>query len=51
MATFKGNHVVNMQSTETVQKHNLDFRVSHLFGTMGTERRRKAHLVWAGPVR
>lgn len=37
MATFKGNHVVNMQSTETVRKHNLDFRVSHLFGTMGTE--------------
>jgi hypothetical protein len=37
LATFKGNHVVNMQSTETVRKHNLDFRVSHLFGAIGEE--------------
>jgi len=35
IATFKGTKLINLQTTETVKKRNLDFRVSHLFGNVG----------------
>jgi hypothetical protein len=35
-ATFKATKIISAQSNETVKKHNLDFRVGHLFGNMGT---------------
>jgi len=31
-ATFKGTHLVNSRTIETLGKHELDFRVSHRFG-------------------
>ena len=37
IATFKGTKIVNIQSNETVKKGNLDVRVKHLFGNIGTE--------------
>ncbi len=33
-ATFKGYRLGNMQTTETVKKKHLDFRISHRFGNM-----------------
>src|ERR1700677_4832542 len=36
-ATFKTTKVINAQSTETVKKHCLDFRITHRFGNMGSE--------------
>ncbi|HLG36338.1 MAG TPA: DUF5777 family beta-barrel protein [Bacteroidia bacterium] len=36
-ATFKSTKIISAQTNETVKKHNLDFRVGHLFGNMGTE--------------
>lgn len=36
-ATFKGNKIINIQTTETLKKKNLDFRVAHLFGNVGAE--------------
>jgi hypothetical protein len=35
-ATFKSTKIISAQSNETLKKHNLDFRVGHLFGNMGT---------------
>lgn len=37
LATFKGDKVINIQTNETVKKNNLDVRVNHLFGNIGTE--------------
>jgi len=37
IATFKSTKIISAQSNETLKRHNLDFRVSHLFGNMGTE--------------
>ncbi|QNL49877.1 hypothetical protein H8S90_24810 [Olivibacter sp. SDN3] len=31
-ATFKSTRLINIQSTETIHKHDLDFRVDHRFG-------------------
>ncbi|MEP7109016.1 MAG: DUF5777 family beta-barrel protein [Ferruginibacter sp.] len=36
-ATFKGTHLVNSRTIETLGKHDLDFRVSHRFGDIGGE--------------
>jgi hypothetical protein len=37
IATFKGNKIINIETNETVKRRNLDVRISHLFGNMGTE--------------
>ena len=37
IATFKGNCIIDIETNETVRKNNLDFRISHLFGSIGTE--------------
>jgi hypothetical protein len=37
IATFKTSKVINAQSTETVKKGTMDFRVTHRFGNIGTE--------------
>ena len=37
IATFKGNKIINVETNETVRKNNLDFRISHLFGSIGTQ--------------
>lgn len=37
IATFKGNKLINIHTTETVKKNNLDVRISHLFGNIGNE--------------
>lgn len=37
IATFKGNKIIDIETNETVRKNNLDFRISHLFGSIGTE--------------
>lgn len=34
---FKGNKLINVHTNETVSKHNLDVRISHLFGNIGDE--------------
>ncbi len=34
-ATFKTTKVINAQSTETVKKRGLDFRITHRFGNIG----------------
>jgi len=36
-ATFKGTHLINARTIETIKKHELDFRVSHRFGDLGGE--------------
>jgi hypothetical protein len=46
IATFKGLKVVNMESSETIKKKNLDFRVSHLFGNVGKESGGGFHTLW-----
>ena len=37
IATFKGNKIINIETNETVRKNNLDIRISHLFGNIGSE--------------
>jgi hypothetical protein len=37
IATFKASKIINLQSSETVKRKNLEFRISHLFGNMGEE--------------
>lgn len=37
IAMFKGHKLINIHTNETVSKHNLDVRITHLFGNMGTE--------------
>jgi hypothetical protein len=37
IATFKGSKIINVETNETVRKKNLDFRISHLFGNIGSE--------------
>ena len=37
IATFKSTKIINVQTTETNKKRNLDFRVTHLFGNIGSE--------------
>ena len=37
IATFKSSRIINLQTTETNKKRELDFRVSHLFGNIGEE--------------
>ena len=34
---FKGTRIINAETNETLKKHTLDFRVTHLFGNMGKE--------------
>jgi hypothetical protein len=36
-ATFKGTHLINTRTVETIKKRELDFRVSHRFGDIGGE--------------
>lgn len=36
-ATFKTTRLINAQSTEMLKKRNLDFRVAHRFGNLGTD--------------
>lgn len=36
IATFKGTRIVNGHSIETIGKNNLDFRISHRFGTVNS---------------
>jgi len=36
-ATFKGTHLINARTNETIKKKELDFRVSHRFGDIGGE--------------
>lgn len=36
-ATFKGTHLVNANTIETIKKKELDFRVAHRFGDIGGE--------------
>ncbi|AEV97305.1 hypothetical protein A4D02_16940 [Niastella koreensis] len=36
-ATFKGTHLVNANTIETIKGRELDFRVSHRFGDIGGE--------------
>lgn len=36
-ATFKTTKVINAQSTETVKKRCLDFRITHRFGNIGAD--------------
>src|SRR4051812_26025943 len=36
-ATFKGTHLVNANTVETIKKNELDFRVAHRFGDIGGE--------------
>ncbi len=36
-ATFKTTKVISAQSTETVKKHCLDFRITHRFGNAGSQ--------------
>jgi Membrane bound beta barrel domain (DUF5777) len=36
-ATFKGTHLVNARTNETIKRKELDFRVSHRFGDIGGE--------------
>ena len=37
LAMFKTNKLINIHTNETVRKHNLDVRISHLFGNIGKE--------------
>jgi len=37
IATFKSTKIISAQTNETTKKRNLDFRVGHLFGNMGTK--------------
>ena len=37
VAVFKGTQLVNSRTTETLKKHQLDFRIGHKFGDMGGE--------------
>jgi len=34
LATFLGNRIINGRSVEQLQKHGLDFRISHRFGSL-----------------
>jgi hypothetical protein len=36
-ATFKGTHLINARTVETIKRNELDFRVSHRFGDIGGE--------------
>ena len=45
-ATFKTTKIVSAQSIETVKRKNLDFRVTHRFGNIGTEGNGGAHTLW-----
>ena len=36
IATFKSTKIISAHTNETLKKRNLDFRVGHLFGNMGT---------------
>jgi hypothetical protein len=37
IATFKATRIINVESSETVKKANLDFHITHLFGNVGNE--------------
>lgn len=36
IATFKGTRLINLQTTETLHKGSLDFRISHRFGDINS---------------
>ncbi|GAB2765459.1 DUF5777 family beta-barrel protein [Rhabdobacter roseus] len=36
VATFKSTRIINGHSVETVQRHHLDFRISHRFGRLNS---------------
>ncbi|ULQ51069.1 DUF5777 family beta-barrel protein [Flavihumibacter fluvii] len=36
-ATFKGTHLINSRTNETIKKNEIDFRVSHRFGDIAGE--------------
>ena len=46
LATFKTTKIVNAQSTETVKKGTLDFRITHRFGNMGAKSNGGWHTLW-----
>lgn len=37
VATFKSTKVINAQTIETVKHKNLDFRIAHRFGNVGSK--------------
>lgn len=37
IATFKSDKIINIETNETVGKSNLDIRIGHLFGNIGSE--------------
>lgn len=45
-ATFKTSKIISAQSTETVKKGTLDFRITHRFGNIGMESNGGAHTLW-----
>lgn len=46
IATYKGSRLINSQTNETIKKKNLDARIHHLFGNMGTESGGGKHTLW-----
>lgn len=46
LATFKATKVINAQTIETVKQRNLDFRITHRFGNVGSKSNGGAHTLW-----
>ncbi len=45
-ATFKTTKIISAQSTETIKKNHLDFRITHRFGNIGVASNGGAHTLW-----
>lgn len=45
-ATFKATKIISAQSSETVKKNHLDFRITHRFGNIGVESNGGGHTLW-----
>lgn len=45
-ATFKGTHLVNANTIETVKAKTLDFRIIHRFGNIGVASNGGGHTLW-----
>ncbi|MBN8701715.1 MAG: hypothetical protein J0M08_01495 [Bacteroidetes bacterium] len=45
-ATFKTTKIINAQTTESVKKNTLDFRITHRFGNMGEKSNGGVHTLW-----
>ena len=46
VATFKSTRVINAQTIETVKHQNLDFRITHRFGNVGSKSNGGVHTLW-----